>query len=82
MRTLSCPSYRGIGGARTAGPLSKIASRYIGLDYSQGMIEVCRARYTQLESDGRRSATRAATHLQVGLGFWQAETFVRGLSFD
>ena len=27
----------GVGGGRTAGPLSKIASCYIGLDYSQGM---------------------------------------------
>ena len=26
----------GVGGGRTAGPLSKIASCYIGLDYSQG----------------------------------------------
>jgi SAM-dependent methyltransferase len=39
----------GVGGGRTAGPLSKIASCYIGLDYSQGMVEACRARYPQLE---------------------------------
>ena len=39
----------GVGGGRTAGPLAKIASRYIGLDYSQGMVEACRARYPQLE---------------------------------
>jgi SAM-dependent methyltransferase len=39
----------GVGGGRTAGPLSKIASCYIGLDYSQCMVEACRARYPQLE---------------------------------
>ena len=39
----------GVGGGRTAEPLSKIASCYIGLDYSQGMVEACRARYPQLE---------------------------------
>ena len=39
----------GVGGGRTAGPLAKIASCYIGLDYSQGMVEACRARYPQLE---------------------------------
>jgi SAM-dependent methyltransferase len=39
----------GVGGGRTAGPLSKIASCYIGLDYSQGMVEACRARYPHLE---------------------------------
>ena len=39
----------GVGVGRTAGPLSKIASCYIGLDYSQGMVEACRARYPQLE---------------------------------
>jgi SAM-dependent methyltransferase len=39
----------GVGGGRTAGPLSKIASRYTGLDYSQGMVAACRARHPQLE---------------------------------
>jgi SAM-dependent methyltransferase len=39
----------GVGGGRTAAPLSKIASRYIGIDYSQGMVEACRARYPRLE---------------------------------
>ena len=39
----------GVGGGRTAGPLSKIASCYIGLDYSQGMVEACRSSYPQLE---------------------------------
>ena len=39
----------GVGGGRTAGPLSKIAGRYIGIDYSQAMVEACRARYPQLE---------------------------------
>jgi SAM-dependent methyltransferase len=39
----------GGGGGRTAGPLSKIASFSIGLDYSQGMVEACRARYPELE---------------------------------
>src|SRR5579871_6639178 len=38
-----------LGSAARRGPLSKIASRYIGLDYSQGMVEACRARYPQLE---------------------------------
>jgi SAM-dependent methyltransferase len=39
----------GVGGGRTAGPLSKIAGCYIGLDYSQGMVDASRARYPQLE---------------------------------
>lgn len=39
----------GVGGGRTAGPLSKVASRYIGIDYSKVMVEACRARYPQLE---------------------------------
>jgi SAM-dependent methyltransferase len=39
----------GVGGGRTAGPLSRIASRYVGLDYSEGMVEACRARYPRLE---------------------------------
>jgi ubiquinone/menaquinone biosynthesis C-methylase UbiE len=39
----------GVGGGRTAGPLSKIADRYIGIDYSQGMVEACQARYPQLD---------------------------------
>jgi SAM-dependent methyltransferase len=39
----------GIGGGRTTGALSRIAGRYIGLDYSQGMVEACRTRYPQLE---------------------------------
>jgi ubiquinone/menaquinone biosynthesis C-methylase UbiE len=39
----------GVGGGRTAGPLSKIASCYVGLDYSQGMVAICRARDPRLE---------------------------------
>jgi len=39
----------GVGGGRTTGALSKIASRYIGVDYSQGMVEACQARFPQLE---------------------------------
>ena len=39
----------GVGGGRTAGPLSKIAGRYIGIDYSRAMVEACRARHPQLE---------------------------------
>ena len=39
----------GVGGGRTTGPLSKIASRYVGLDYSRGMVDACRASYPQLE---------------------------------
>jgi SAM-dependent methyltransferase len=39
----------GVGGGRTAGPLSKTADRYVGIDYSQGMVEASRARYPKLE---------------------------------
>ena len=39
----------GVGGGRTAGPLAKIAGQYIGIDYSQAMVEACRARYPLLE---------------------------------
>jgi SAM-dependent methyltransferase len=39
----------GVGGGRTAGPLAKTSGHYIGIDYSQAMVEACRARYPQLE---------------------------------
>lgn len=38
----------GVGGGRTAGYLSSIASRYVGVDYSEEMIAACRRRYPDL----------------------------------
>jgi SAM-dependent methyltransferase len=39
----------GVGAGRTTGPLSRSAERYVGVDYSQGMVDACRARYPALE---------------------------------
>lgn len=39
----------GVGGGRTTPALSALASRYVGMDYSARMIEVCRGRFPQLE---------------------------------
>jgi ubiquinone/menaquinone biosynthesis C-methylase UbiE len=39
----------GVGGGRTTPYLSTIASRYLGADYSEEMIAVCRAKFPSLE---------------------------------
>lgn len=39
----------GVGGGRTTPYLSGVASRYVGLDYSEGMIATCRRRFPHLE---------------------------------
>ena len=54
----------GCGGGRTSPWLHALASRYLGVDYSAKMIEVCRARYPELafrQGDARRSWSRWAT---------------------
>lgn len=38
----------GVGGGRTSAALAKGASRYVGIDYSEAMIEASRRRYPQL----------------------------------
>ena len=38
----------GCGGGRTSPWLHALASRYLGVDYSAKMIEVCRGRYPEL----------------------------------
>jgi len=39
----------GVGGGRTTPYLSTIASRYVGLDYSEGMIQICRSKFPHLQ---------------------------------
>ena len=39
----------GVGGGRTTPYLSRLASRYLGVDYSQAMIASCRQKFPQLE---------------------------------
>lgn len=39
----------GVGGGRTTGYLSSIARRYVGVDYAEKMIEVCREKFPELE---------------------------------
>jgi ubiquinone/menaquinone biosynthesis C-methylase UbiE len=39
----------GVGGGRTTPYLSGIASRYVGVDYSEGMIDACRRKFPHLE---------------------------------
>lgn len=39
----------GVGGGRTTPYLSKVASRYLGVDYSEEMIRICRDKFPQLE---------------------------------
>jgi ubiquinone/menaquinone biosynthesis C-methylase UbiE len=39
----------GVGGGRTTSCLSQNASRYVGLDYSEEMIRMCRQKFPQLE---------------------------------
>jgi ubiquinone/menaquinone biosynthesis C-methylase UbiE len=38
----------GVGGGRTASYLSRIASNYVGIDYSEGMVRACRKKFPQL----------------------------------
>jgi ubiquinone/menaquinone biosynthesis C-methylase UbiE len=39
----------GVGGGRTTPYLSKVASRYVGVDYSEAMIRVCRGKFPNLD---------------------------------
>ena len=39
----------GVGGGRTTPYLSQRASRYVGVDYSRAMVEVCRSRFPGLD---------------------------------
>jgi SAM-dependent methyltransferase len=38
----------GVGGGRTTPYLSELANEYVGLDYAEGMVEVCRKRFPDL----------------------------------
>jgi ubiquinone/menaquinone biosynthesis C-methylase UbiE len=39
----------GVGGGRTTSYLSSIASRYVGIDYAEEMVAICRKRFPQLQ---------------------------------
>jgi len=39
----------GVGGGRTTSYLSRVASRYVGVDYSEAMIHVCKKRFRNLD---------------------------------
>jgi ubiquinone/menaquinone biosynthesis C-methylase UbiE len=39
----------GVGGGRTTSYLSRVASRYVGVDYSEAMIHACRRRFPHLD---------------------------------
>lgn len=39
----------GVGGGRTTSYLSKVASRYVGVDYSEAMIRACRRKFPGLD---------------------------------
>ena len=39
----------GVGGGRTTSYLSRVASRYVGVDYSEAMIRVCKKRFRNLD---------------------------------
>jgi ubiquinone/menaquinone biosynthesis C-methylase UbiE len=39
----------GVGGGRTTSYLSRVASRYVGVDYSEAMIQVCKKRFPDLD---------------------------------
>jgi ubiquinone/menaquinone biosynthesis C-methylase UbiE len=39
----------GVGGGRTTSYLSRVASRYVGVDYSEAMIRVCRRKFPNLD---------------------------------
>ena len=38
----------GVGGGRTTSYLSRVASRYVGVDYSEAMIRACRRKFPNL----------------------------------
>lgn len=39
----------GVGGGRTTSYLSRVASRYVGVDYSEAMVRACRRRFPTLD---------------------------------
>jgi len=39
----------GVGGGRTTAYLSKVASRYVGVDYSDAMVQTCRTKFPDLD---------------------------------
>lgn len=39
----------GVGGGRTTPKLSQLSSRYVGIDYSEGMVTACKRRFPHLE---------------------------------
>jgi len=39
----------GVGGGRTTSYLSRVASRYVGVDYSQAMVDACRRKFPQID---------------------------------
>lgn len=39
----------GVGGGRTAPRLSQLSSRYVGIDYAEGMVAACKRRFPHLE---------------------------------
>jgi ubiquinone/menaquinone biosynthesis C-methylase UbiE len=39
----------GVGGGRTTSYLSRIASRYVGVDYSEAMVRACRRKFSTLD---------------------------------
>jgi ubiquinone/menaquinone biosynthesis C-methylase UbiE len=39
----------GVGGGRTTFYLSRVASRYVGVDYSEAMIQICRGKFPDLD---------------------------------
>jgi ubiquinone/menaquinone biosynthesis C-methylase UbiE len=39
----------GVGGGRTTAYLSRIASRYVGVDYSEAMVQACRKKFPHLD---------------------------------
>jgi ubiquinone/menaquinone biosynthesis C-methylase UbiE len=46
----------GVGGGRTTGFLSAIASRYVGIDYAPEMIAACRRKFPELEFETANAA--------------------------
>ncbi len=43
----------GVGGGRTTSQLSRIAATYIGVDYSEEMVHICRAKFPRLQFEVR-----------------------------
>ena len=50
----------GVGGGRTVSYLAAKASRYLGVDYAESMVEVCRAKFSSLEFE-KMDATNMST---------------------